>query len=295
MAAYHDSSGVLPDDAFMKVNKAIITAAGRNQVDLPLQTVVDRSGTVGTALEFLLDEITSTGIDDIAVVVCPGEADRYRQAAGNHGERLTFFEQDHPRGYGDALLRAQPFANGDAFLHLVSDHLYVSRDHRSCASQLLEVAEREQCPVSAIQATRENKLRYFGAIGGSPAPRQPGLFNVSRVLEKPTPTVAEQQLIVAGQRAGHYLCLFGMHVLTSPIFDILQANLTELAEDHRPSLAHALDRLAQTQRYVATEIDGERYNIGEKYGLLLAQLAIALSGDDRDNVLTELVELVAKK
>jgi UTP--glucose-1-phosphate uridylyltransferase len=123
--------------------------------------------------------------------------------------------------------------------------------------------------------------------------RTPGLFEVSRVLEKPTPTVAEQQLIVAGQRAGHYLCLFGMHVLTSSIFDLLRATLASSSPGEKINLSDALNQLAQSQRYLASVLDGERYNIGEKYGLLYAQLAIALSGGDRDDVLTELVELVA--
>lgn len=279
----------------MQISKAIITAAGREQVQLPLQTVVDGAGQVRSALELLLEEVTSAGIEEIALVICPGQSERYRQAADHQADRLTFFEQDHPRGYGDALLRARDFVGGEAFLHLVSDHLYVCRNGRSCAAQLIAVAEREQCSVSAIQATRENKLGYFGAIGGSPVPQQPGLFEVSTVLEKPTPTIAEQQLIVAGQRAGHYLCLFGMHVLTSHIFETLQQSLAALADGETMNLSGALHELAQSQRYLAAQLDGERYNIGEKYGLLLAQLAIALTGDDRDLVLTELVELVAKK
>lgn len=279
----------------MQINKAIITAAGADQVRLPLQTVVDRGGNVGTALGLLLDEVTSAGIEEVAIVVSPGTEDRYRQAAGSHNERLTFFEQHEPRGYGDALLRAQPFVEDNPFLHLVSDHLYVSRNCKSCASQLIEVAAREECSVSAIQATRENKLGFFGAIGGSPVARQPGLFDVSTVLEKPTPTVAEQQLIVAGQRAGHYLCLFGMHVLTSNIFEQLGSSVSALGEGENANLSDSLDQLAQSQRYLAVLLEGERYNIGEKYGLLLAQLAIALSGEDRDAVLTELVELVARR
>ncbi|MEM9658910.1 MAG: hypothetical protein AAF961_11165 [Planctomycetota bacterium] len=44
---------------------------------------------------------------------------------------------------------------------------------------------------------------------------------------------------------------------------------------------------------MALEIDGDRYNIGVKYGLLIAQLALALSSPDRDQILTELVELLA--
>lgn len=279
----------------MKVSKAIITAAGLDQVRLPLQTVVDRAGRVNTALGMLVNEVVSGGIEQVAIVIRPGQEERYRQAAGDVGERLVFVEQPDPKGYGDALLRARDFAEGQAFLHLVSDHLYVSRDARSCARQLIDVATREQCSVSAIQATRENKLSAFGAIGGSPVARQPGLFEVSTVLEKPTPTVAEQQLIVAGQRAGHYLCLFGMHVLTPHIFDLLEHSVAQLAEGEKANLSDALNQLAQSQRYLASMLKGERYNIGEKYGLLLAQLAIALSGDERDSVLTELVELVAKR
>lgn len=278
----------------MQITKAIITAAGPDQVRLPLQTVVDRTGRARTALGLLLDEVTSAGIEDIAIVIRPGQADRYRQAADSQAERLTFFEQDNPRGYGDALLRAREFSAGGAFLHLVSDHLYVTRNGNSCALQLLNVAKREQCSVSAIQATREHKLGFFGTIGGSPVPRQPGIFEVASVLEKPTPTVAEQQLIVAGQRAGYYLCLFGMHVLTPHIFDLLEESVKSLGEGESANLSDSLNQLAQSQRYLAALLDGVRYNIGEKYGLLLAQLAIALSGEDRDNVLTELVELVAQ-
>ncbi len=278
----------------MIITNAIITAAGPEQSQLPLQTVVDRTGAVRTALELLLDEVVGAGIEKVAIVIRPGKADAYRVAAGDQAERITFFEQDNPRGYGDALLRARSFANDEPFLHLVSDHLYVSRNGNSCAKQLLEVAGREQCSVSAIQATRENQLAYFGAIGGSPVPRHSGLFEVTKVLEKPTPTVAEQQLIVAGQRAGHYLCLFGMHVLTPHVFELLDESVSQLQEGQYANLSQALNRLSQSQRYLASELNGVRYNIGEKYGLLIAQLAIALSGDERDRVLIELLELFAK-
>ncbi|MFO1066280.1 MAG: UTP--glucose-1-phosphate uridylyltransferase [Pirellulales bacterium] len=279
----------------MPINKAIITAAGRSQARLPLQTVVDRSGQVRSALELVMEEVLSAGIEDVAIVICPGEAERYAQAAGPHAPRLTFFEQTDPRGYGDALLRARSFVDSDRFLHLVSDHLYVSRHEKSCAAQLVAVADREQCSVSAIQPTRENQLAFFGAVGGVPVPRQTGLYEVHTVMEKPTPTVAEQRLIVAGQRAGHYLCMFGMHVLSPSIFELLEQRVAQLQPGESANLSSSLDKLARSERYLAAQLDGERYNIGEKYGLLIAQLAIALSGEDRDRILTELVELLAKR
>ncbi len=279
----------------MPITKAIITSASPAQARLPLQTVVDRSGQVRTALELVLEEIVGAGIEDVAIVICPGTADRYQYAAGDHAPRITFFEQKEPLGYGHALLQAKAFAASAPFLHLVSDHLYVSKNGQSCAAQLVAIAEREQCAVSAIQPTRENQLAFFGAVGGVPVARHSGLYEVSCVVEKPTPTTAEQKLVVAGQRAGHYLCLFGMHVLTPSVFELLEQALQGLVEGQKVNLSSALDRLAQSERYLAAQLDGERYNIGEKYGLLVAQLAIALSGGDRDRILTELVELLAKR
>ncbi len=276
----------------MHITKAIVTAAGKSQAHLPLQSVVSRSGDVCTALETLLDDVAQAGVDQIAVVICPGTVPQYRQAAGSYADRLTFFEQDQPRGYGDALLRARSFVGDQPFLHLVSDHLYVSRTQRSCAAQLIELAQREQCAISAVQPTRENQLSYFGVIGGTPVPMKPRLYQVAEVIEKPTPTVAEQRLIVAGQRAGNYLCLFGMHVLSAAIFDLLKQQLSRLQSNQSLNLTDSLNQLARTQRYLAGELNGVRYNIGQKYGLLIAQLAIALSGDDRDRVLTELVQLL---
>jgi UTP--glucose-1-phosphate uridylyltransferase len=60
-------------------------------------------------------------------------------------------------------------------------------------------------------------------------------------------------------------------------------------------LTGALARLAATERYLACELKGRRYDIGVRYGLLIAQLALALEGKDRDEVLSGLVELLAAK
>ncbi len=279
----------------MQVNKAIITAAGGHQAQLPLQTVVDRTGNVRCAIDLLLDEVHAAGVSEVAVIIQPGASDAFRAATESYANSVSFIEQEEPRGYGDAILRAAEWVGAESFLHLVGDHLYVSRTDRPCAKQLIDVAEREKCAVSAVQPTRENQLVFFGAVGGSPVAQKTGLYEIKSVMEKPTPTIAEQRLIVAGQRAGYYLCLFGMHVLNASVFDLLRQSLVAAAADQSVNLSDALNNLATSQRYLACELKGERYDIGAKYGLLMAQLAIALSGEDRDHILTELVELVAKK
>jgi UTP--glucose-1-phosphate uridylyltransferase len=278
----------------MEIKKAIITAAGKNQRTLPLQTLVDRDGAAKTALRIVIEEVLQAGIDEIAIVISPGDQKAYETAAGAHVSRLTFVEQSQPLGYGHAVHCAKDFTGGKPFLLLVGDHLYVSRTQKRCAQQLVEMAREQKCAVSGVQATQESKLPFYGAIGGKLVAGSQSLYEIDDVLEKPTPTEAEQRIIVPGLRAGHYLCFFGMHVLTPALMDLL----TELVAKNRSGGVHlttALSQLASHERYLAYEVAGRRYDIGLKYGLLTAQLALALDGQDRDEVLTGIVELLAVK
>jgi len=278
----------------MDIKKAVITAAGPNQRSLPLQTLVDRDGKSKSALAVVVEESLESGIEEICLVINPGDEDAYRSAAGPHGKRLTFVAQTQPLGYGHAVWCAREFTGAAPFLLLVGDHLYISRGAKRCAQQLVETARAEACAVSAVQATRESKLPYFGTVGGRLAGARPGLYLVSDVREKPTPTVAEQSLIVPGLRAGHYLCFFGMHVLTPRVMTLLGEEVATAGNQGQVQLSPALDRLAEQERYLAFELEGNRFDIGAKYGLLTAQLALALAGQDRDEVLSSLLELVAR-
>src|ERR1017187_636639 len=216
----------------------------------------------------------------------PGDEIRYARVAGNHADRLRFVAQPELLDYGDAVLCARDFVGQDPFLHLVGDRLYISRTEKGCAQQLVEVAEAQACAVSAVQATRENLLPHYGAAGGQRGAGSQDLYRIDTVIEKPTPTEAEQRLVVPGLRAGHYLCFFGMHVLTPTVMDFLAP---------RVSLSAALAELARREQYLALERANRRYDIGVRYGLLTAQLALALSGRDRDEVLSQLVELLAMR
>ena len=61
------------------------------------------------------------------------------------------------------------------------------------------------------------------------------------------------------------------------------------------TLSAALAELARQEQYLALEDTGRRYDLGARYGLLTAQLALALNGRDRDEVLTNLLELLAER
>ena len=279
----------------MKITKAVITAAGRQQRSLPLQTLVDRDGAQKSVLRIIVEEALRAGVDEICVVLCPGDEATYAEAAGDVNARLVFVPQPEALGYGHAIYCARDFVAGQPFLHLVGDHLWVGQDGQGCAAQLVEVAQSESCAVSAVQASRESLLPYYGTVGGRRVPGRQDLYVVEDVIEKPTPTEAEQRLLVPGLRAGHYLCFFGMHVLTPAVMEMLerQAHGGATGQITGFHLSFALAELARRERYLALERPWWRYDVGVKYGLLTAQLALALSGQDRREVLAQLLELLA--
>jgi UTP--glucose-1-phosphate uridylyltransferase len=75
----------------------------------------------------------------------------------------------------------------------------------------------------------------------------------------------------------------------------LLADLAASDERSAFTLSDALAALLHRERYLAYEVLGRRYDIGVRYGLLNAQLALALGGRDRSEVLAQLVELLATR
>ncbi len=274
----------------MNIKKAVITAAGPQQQHLPLQTLVSPTGETKTVAAFLLDEIFASGIESAAIIIAPGTERDFSSAVADHLDQVTFIEQAEPLGYGHAVLSAKDFVGDDRFLLMMSDHLYLSFSKDSCLQQLLSVAASTDGPVSTVQSTHESKLPYYGAIGGSRISGQKSLYQVSNILEKPTPTVAEQELIIPGLRSGNYLCFFGMHVLTPSVIKQLEDSF---APERKLGLTGSLAATAKSENYLACEIEGLRFNIEEPHGLLRAQLGMALSGDSRDEVMGSIIELIA--
>ena len=277
----------------MKTTKAVITAAARNQRTLPLQRLVDRDGISKSVLQIVVEEALNAGIDSICVIVCPGDEAAYRDAVGTHAERLHFVAQTEPRGYGHAVWSARRWVGNEPFLHMVGDHIYIRSEARGCARQILAEAEACSCSVSGVQPTRENQLNLFGTVGGKRVAGTPHLYQVETVVEKPTPTEAEQTLLVPGLRTGHYLCFFGIHVFTPRVMELLDEAVA--GQTGNVQLSPVLDTLAQRERYLAVETVGKRYPVDAKYGLFIAQLALGLSGSERDIVLTSVCELLAQR
>lgn len=311
----------------MQVSKAVITAAGRGARQYPasdtvqkaMAPMVDRDGLTKPVLQIIAEEALSSGVEEICVVVAPGDEavyrDQFRTYAGNLRaafrdakwaddqarklleleQRLRFAVQVEPNGYGHAVWCAREFVGGDSFLLLLGDHLYLSAEPRRCARQLLDLAASENCAVSAVQATREHLIHQYGTVAGRRLAQRSDVYAIDEIVEKPNPTLAELRLQVPGLRAGHYLCFFGMHVLTPTVFEILDELVRgDVRELGQIQLTSALNVLARREKYLALETRGSRFNLGVKYGGVEAQMALAMSGVDRDQILAVLLEAVAR-
>jgi UTP--glucose-1-phosphate uridylyltransferase len=311
----------------VQITKAVITAAGRGARQYPasdtvqkaMLPLVDRDGLTKPVLQIIAEEAIGSGIEEVCVVSAPGDEPVYRRHFRSYAEnlrsafrgvewaeeqarrlvdlerRLTFAVQPEPDGYGHAVWCARSFAAGKPCLLLLGDHLYVSRESRRCARQLLDLAAAEGCAVSAVQATREHLIHHYGTLSGKRLPDRPDVYVIEELIEKPTPTLAELRLQVPGLRAGHYLCFFGMHVLAPAVFDLLgELVARDAREAGQIPLTTALNALARRERYLALETRGARYNIGVKYGVVEAQIALALAGVDRERMLAGLLESIVR-
>jgi UTP--glucose-1-phosphate uridylyltransferase len=305
----------------VQISKAVITAAGRGARQYPaadtvqkaMLPLVDRDGLTKPVLQIIAEEARASGIEEICVVCAPGDEDVYRNHFRSYAaylrsakgvdwaaeqsrrfveleQRLRFAVQPEPEGYGHAVWCARSFAGDEPILLLLGDHLYISAETRRCARQLIELAIAEDCAVSAVQATREHLIHQYGTLTGRRLPEHPAIYLIDEIIEKPNPTLAELRL-----RAGHYLCFFGMHVLTPAVFELLDDLVGRgVRELGSIQLTTALNGLARRQRYLALETRGSRFNLGVKFGVVEAQIALALSGVDRERLLAMLLESIVR-
>lgn len=309
----------------MKIKKAVITAAARGErlypvadtVQKAMLPVVDMDGLHKPVIQIIAEEAFASGIEEICLVCAPGDGPRYLEAfsslrsnllqsykgvqwardeAGQIDyliSRLHFAEQTEPLGYGHAVYSARSFVNNEPFLLLLGDYLYVSNlGEKRCASQLIELATEQNCSVSAVNPTIEHQISRYGTLTGRHLPNQPGVYQIDKIIEKPSLSTAELELQTPGLRSGYYLCFFGMHVLMPAIFDILEKQLP--SANGNLQLTPALQELATQDKYLALEMKGSRYDLGKKFGMLQAQIALGLAGEAHNETLTTLVELLAE-
>jgi UTP--glucose-1-phosphate uridylyltransferase len=309
----------------MRIKKAVITAAARGErlypvadtIQKAMLPVVDIDGLHKPVIQIIAEEAFTSGIEEICIVCAPGDGERYISAftslrdnlvksfksidwAKEEAEKIDhllscirFAEQQEPLGYGHAIFCAKEFINNEPFLLLLGDYLYVSYlSEKRCATQLIELATKESCSVSAVNPTIEHQIHRYGTLTGKHVPNNDGVYQIEKLIEKPSLSSAELELQTPGLRAGYYLCFFGIHVFTPVVLELLQTEIEK--GGHNILLTPVLQTLATSEKYLALEVKGNRYDLSRRHGLLRAQIALGLAGQAHDETLTTMVELLAE-
>jgi len=179
------------------ITKAVIPVAGLGTRMLPMSAVVpkcllplaDAAGRCRAAVHWLCAAARDAGVAEAAVVVSPTQhellACYFQAACGESGyaaadpplPTLHFVVQDRPAGFGDAVLRAEPFVGRYPFLLLLGDHIHISPPGApSCIAQVSNAfAQHKPAAMIGMQAVGEAELCRVGVARGVPVPRGAGV------------------------------------------------------------------------------------------------------------------------
>ena len=287
-----------------KVRKAVIPAAGLGTRFLPatkaiakeMLPIVDKP-----SIQFIVEEAIASGIEDILVIT--GKAKRpiedhfdsnfeleYNlEKSGKHellalveettGIRLHFIRQKRPKGLGDAVLQAKAFVGDEPFVVMLGDDIMV--DEVPLTKQLINDYEATKASTLAVMPIPHEDTSKYGVIDPISEVTK-GLYDVKAFVEKPKPEVAPSDLAIIGR-----------YLLTPEIFDILETQEPGLGGEIQ--LTDAIDTLNKTQRVFAHEFVGKRYDVGNKLGMLEANIEYGLKHPEiKDGLREYLKELVEK-
>jgi UTP--glucose-1-phosphate uridylyltransferase len=282
--------------ALSRVRKAVIPVAGLGTRLFPASTAVKKElfpvvgpdGIARAMLHYHLMELSAAGIDEICIIVQPGDeaairaylagppADYERRlekfpALVQEAERmrslakcLRFAVQSEQEGYGHAVYQTRDFCAGEPVLLCLGDHLFRGRavsPYRELADQLASAGGRS---VSAVNRLGAAELKGYGTIAGKRRPSAPRLIDVSLIVEKPSVETARERLHVDGLPPDTWLGWFGMHLLAPSIYEVLAEMIRDNVRDRGEiQLTRAQEIQRQREGYLAFEmIAAQRFDFG---------------------------------
>lgn len=253
--------------------------------------IVDQEdGYTKPAVQIIIEEAVKSGIEEICLIVQEDDervfrsyfdeppspeklrmkieslnwASKLTKQILEFGRRISYVVQEKQEGFGHAVYSAKNWVNNEPFLLMLGDHIYKSYTDKRCAEQILDMFEKVDVSVIAVQKTPEELLPLFGAIAAEREQDNPRLYRVSEIKEKPSIDYAREYLQVDGIEKGQYLCMFGQYALTSGLFDCLEYHIdNDIRERGEIQLTSSLEMLRQNERsFYAYETDGKGYDIG---------------------------------
>lgn len=175
------------------------------------------------------------------------------------GVRFYYVEQGEPLGLGHAVLCAKEVVGDEPFfVHLPDDLI---RSDRGCLTELSDVYKQTGASVIAVEPVPRERTSSYGIVDIDDR-------NVlKQIVEKPDPKEAPSDLAVVGR-----------YLLTPDIFDVLER--TQRGAGGEIQLTDAIAELLPRQDITACRFSGIRYDCGNKYGYVTANLDLALQHED---------------
>ncbi len=288
----------------MKLKKAIIPAAGlgtrflpiTKAIPKPMLSVVDKP-----TIQYIAEELSSVGIDEIVVVVSPGsdiiknhfgpaedlekrllsdgKTELYEIERQTQKFNVKFVVQEEANGLAGAILCAEPFVNDEPFALLLGDELlYANQGEKPCIKRLAEIFEQTGKSVIATMEVFGDDVSKYGNIGI--AEENDGIMQVNDIVEKPSVNEALSNNAVIGR-----------YVLSGEVMSMLK-NLKP--HGNEIYLTDALKALAERGDLLASCFEGERYDVGDKLGYIKANVALALKSKELRKDVAEYIKNLAE-
>ncbi|MDQ7060751.1 MAG: UTP--glucose-1-phosphate uridylyltransferase GalU [Sulfurimonas sp.] len=264
-----------------KVTKCLFPAAGYGTRFLPATKAIPKEMLpvlTKPLLQYGVEEAQSAGITTMAIVTGRGKRaiedhfDRSyeleNQINGTSKEQLMFgireiietctfsyTRQVEMKGLGHAILTGETLVGNEPFAVVLADDLCDNADGDAVLSQMLEVYEKYQCSVVAVEEIPMQDTNKYGVIAGEVM--TDSLVRVENMVEKPEPKDAPSNLAIIGR-----------YILTPDIFDILRE--TKPGKGGEIQITDALLEQAKQGKVIAYKFKGKRFDCGSVDGFVEA-------------------------
>lgn len=255
------------------VKKAVIPAAGHGTRFLPVTKAMPKEMLAvidAPAIQYVVSEAAESGVEEVIIVInrskevirryfepdgasCPAERELAELISR---VKFRFVYQDEATGTANAVMLAREFTGDEPFAVMYGDDVIVNEGGKPCLAQLMDAYALTGRSVIGVQERpREEAAKYAVVKKGRTEGR---LTEVLDLIEKPSP-----------DKMPSTLSSLGRYVLTPAIYDAIERAPEFRGEKY---LTHAIALLAGEEGVYAYEFEGKRYDLGDKFGFLQANI-----------------------
>jgi UTP--glucose-1-phosphate uridylyltransferase len=266
------------------IRKAVIPAAGLGTRFLPATKAVPKEllPIVDTpTIQIIVEEAVAAGVRDVILIVARGKdsiVDHFDIAAeleanlertGKHDlrrqmrgiaqmARVVTVRQQEPLGLGHAVLCAKALVGDEPFVVMLGDDIIDAPV--PATRQLADCYARHGLATLALMEVPPEETSMYGIAAGHEI--EPRTTRVERLVEKPRKDPPSN------------LAVIGRYVLPPRVFEILERVTPGVGGEIQ--LTDALAVLAREEGLLGYRFEGDRYDAGDRFGYLKANIAFAM-------------------